>query len=150
MDNNTTRASETTTLAAVSRDSVIVELTRHRGKLARTARALGIQYGVLHRMVSDDETLQDIITSVREDLVDTAEETITKAVAAGSERASIFILSTLGRNRGYAERVEVTGKNGEDIQVTLNIGRKPIDFSNIDDGADDTIEVGSRPTESIE
>ena len=59
----------------------------------------------------------------RETTVDRAEIELRKQIDAGEAWAVKFTLSTLGKNRGFTERTELTGANGEALDVTVRLVR---------------------------
>ena len=74
-------------------------------------------------------TIKQAYEDEREALVDLAEGKFTQAIAQGEWPAIRFALATLGRKRGFTEKVEVEG------QVDITSGGKPIgpDFSAMTD-----------------
>lgn len=62
------------------------------------------------------------ITDARESMIDTAESMLYKQIGEGNTTAIIFFLKTQGRQRGYIERQELTGADGERLSVTLTWG----------------------------
>lgn len=60
------------------------------------------------------------IEQSRGELVDTAELALKRAVLAGEAWAVCFALKTIGRNRGYSERHEISGIEGEPIRFTFS------------------------------
>ena len=51
--------------------------------------------------------LRQLVDAERDRILDKAEQNIFEAVERGDLRASWFVLRTLGKDRGYAERTEV-------------------------------------------
>ncbi|MBU2051246.1 MAG: hypothetical protein KKH61_20050, partial [Gammaproteobacteria bacterium] len=54
-----------------------------------------------------------------EGLCDTSEVKLQQAVNGGEAWAVKYVLSTKGKGRGYVERSEITGADGEAIPVTI-------------------------------
>jgi hypothetical protein len=50
-------------------------------------------------------------------MIDDAESEIYKQFKKGNTAALIFFLKTQGKQRGYVERQEITGKDGNSITV---------------------------------
>lgn len=111
-----------------SDEDVSRELIRHRGRLTLTAKALGVNSVYVRKRIQDNPEVQAAYRHSRDEFVDTAEDVMYSRLKDGSESAAKFVLATLGKDRGYTERTEVVGKGGGSIQVTLNLGRKPINF----------------------
>lgn len=107
-------------------EDIAFELHRHRGKLSQTAKALGTHSMIIRQRIRENPEVLDAYLHSRDMLVDMAEEVLYKMLLAGSERAVMYVLSTLGKDRGYTERHELTGKDGAELSVTLNLGNNRI------------------------
>lgn len=60
--------------------------------------------------------LLELREDIRHSIVDTIETEELKAALAGDSTSRRFVLSTLGKERGYSTRVEQTGKDGGPIE----------------------------------
>ena len=58
------------------------------------------------------------VESIEDVALDFAESALHDNIKNGKEASIIFYLKTKGKNRGYVERQEITGKEGEPIQIT--------------------------------
>lgn len=59
--------------------------------------------------------LQDELVKARDSFVDEAESRLMKAVKKNNLTAILFTLETLGKNRGWSKRTEITGIDGENV-----------------------------------
>jgi hypothetical protein len=107
---------------------IAIELRRHRGYLQRTAKALGCTSIYVRRRIAESTEVQEAYRDSRDEMVDLAEDVMHQRLQEGSESAAKFVLATLGKDRGYVERMEHTGKGGGSISVTLNLGRQQMNF----------------------
>jgi hypothetical protein len=89
----------------------LIEITR--GNVAAIARNLGVNRGTIWNRCNESPTLMAALTDARESMLDNAESMLYKKVLEGSTPELLFFLKTQGRNRGYVERQELTGANGE-------------------------------------
>ena len=82
------------------------------GNFAAVARALGVTRQAVSNFVKHRPTLQAVASECRETFVDNVESAIYKEALNGNVTAQIFILKTLGKERGYVERrqIEHSGK----------------------------------------
>lgn len=92
--------------------------------MKETAEIIGVPYNTISKWSSDnygnfadmwilyehERKLQKAESKV-ESLIDSRDERI-------SLQASTFIVETLGKNKGYSKRQEVTGKDGKDLVVS--------------------------------
>lgn len=108
-------------------------LSEAGGLYARCARLIEEKYGtsisrqaVRERAEKDPDLLMQIV----ETGLDLAEERLQQLFDSKNERVRLrsleFYLRTKGRSRGYAERKELTGANGEPLGAEY-------DFSNLSD-----------------
>lgn len=61
------------------------------------------------------EAAAQAIKAERERFTDIAEAALVNNIRDGKETSTIFYLKTQARNRGYVERQEITGKDGESL-----------------------------------
>lgn len=73
--------------------------------------------------VKRSKRLRDLLEEMTETTLDLAEGKLVQLLAAGDFHAVKFYLETKGRDRGYARRIEATGKNGGPIDVN-NTGER--------------------------
>lgn len=102
--------------------SVSDALKKTGANVSAAARELGVSRTALYDFVSKHQNLKTILTDERESLVDVAEGALKKQVESGEAWAVCFTLKTIGKNRGYVERVEQTGPNGGPVQIA------PVDY----------------------
>lgn len=81
------------------------------GAIAVAAKSLGLNRSTLWRRVSKNEMLSEIVTDGREALIDEAESQLRIAVEKGASWAVALTLRTIGRHRGYVERVETDDRS---------------------------------------
>jgi hypothetical protein len=117
-------------------EEIAHELIRHKGKLSLTAKALAVDSTYVRLRIRENPEVNAAYQHARDMIVDIAEQVILKHLYRDSERAAEFILTTLGKDRGYTSRTEITGKDGAELEVTLNLGRSEINT------AEDTEELG--------
>ena len=86
------------------------------------ARGLGCSIRTLRAYRRRYPSLQKVVDDCVEANLDLAEQQLIKAIENGSLSAIVFYLKTKGRRRGYAERREAAGKDGE----TLSLGEVTI------------------------
>ncbi len=96
--------------------AVIEALKKTNANISIAAKALGVNRSSLYDFVNKHDDLKQLVTDERESLVDVAESALKSAVVAKEAWAVCFTLKTIGKHRGYVERVEQTGINGGAIQ----------------------------------
>ena len=96
------------------------KITEKRGNLSAVARSFGKSRTWLYSILNNKyPELWDIVKEARESLIDDAESELQKQMFKGNIAALIFFLKTQGKSRGYVERQEVSGPDGEPQQVEI-------------------------------
>ena len=90
-------------------------ITEKRGNVSAIARELKITRGTLHNNIQASPELKSLLADERERMLDNAEDKLGQAVDSGEAWAVCFTLKTQGKERGYTERNELTGKDGADL-----------------------------------
>jgi hypothetical protein len=103
-------------------------IEEERGNVSTVARKVGVSRKAIMNHVGQSPDLIEALADARETMLDQAESKLYEKVLAGETVELLFFLKTQGRSRGYSERMEVTGADGESlapiIRVTLG---KPAD-----------------------
>lgn len=90
-----------------------------RGMILPAAKALKCSHRTIYDRVRKSRHLQRVLKEEREKTLDIFELALFKAAQAGNIAAICFGLKCLGKDRGYVERSEITGKNGAPVGVSL-------------------------------
>lgn len=96
-------------------------IANHRGNVSAIARELQMPRSSLHVIIHDDPTLKQLLADERERMLDNAEDKLGQAVDMGEAWAVCFTLKTQGKERGYSERQEITGANGQPIETVSTL-----------------------------
>jgi len=99
------------------------------GIKADAARSLGCDWTTVHRYAQRHPTVQDALEEARESLIDKAESGLLNKLEAEEWGAIKFVLTTLGKGRGYVVRhqQEVKGSAGIEIHgIDFGGGGGPI------------------------
>lgn len=95
---------------------VIVEaLNQSNGLISLAARRIGCDRATIYNYRKRFPEVAQAITDQREQMTDVAELSLFNQVKNGEAWAVCFYLKTQGKERGYVERQEHTGKDGEPI-----------------------------------
>lgn len=85
------------------------------------AKSLGVPRETLYRWI-EHYGLQQAMEDAREERIDMYESLLDRRAREGSDRCITFFLSTMGKNRGYVPRSELSGVDGEPIMVQFGVG----------------------------
>ncbi len=100
----------------LAKKTVTEALKKTNANISLAAKSLGVARSSLYDFVNKHDDLKQLVADERESLVDIAESALKSAVVGKEAWAVCFTLKTIGKSRGYVERVEQTGANGGAIQ----------------------------------
>lgn len=115
---------------------VAVALIRAKGNVSTVAETLKKSRRVIDGYISRDLALTELKEDIYEAFLDEVEDKAKTATLAGDVGMMKFVLSTLGKKRGYVPRVEATGKNGKDLNVMFYLPENGRDAPGDADAAD--------------
>lgn len=91
------------------------------GNVSDAARKAGVERTTYYRWCEADKEFKDKCDAVIETQKDFAESMLMRLIRDGDSGAIRFYLSTKGRDRGYGDKVEVTGAEGKDLIPNISI-----------------------------
>jgi hypothetical protein len=93
------------------------------GNISMSAELAKIDRQTYYNWLEKDAEFKAAIEALKPDeiFLDFCENALQKKIGKGDTTAIIFALKTKGKNRGYVERQEVTGKDGEDLFKDVQI-----------------------------
>ena len=100
-------------------EQVIDALQQTKGLVSLAARRLGCTPRTVRNYVNRYEDVAEALYEERQNLLDTAQLALYNAVLAQERWAVEYTLSTLGRERGFVKREEVTGKGGQPLSAPI-------------------------------
>lgn len=101
---------------AFSELDVAVALILHEGNLSAAAKLLGRSRSRLVTFIARNDLLTDLQGDLEEAFLDDIEFLHRAAALGGDVGTQRFFLTTRGRDRGFVQRTELTGKGGGPIQ----------------------------------
>ena len=82
-----------------------------------------------YKWLEDDPAFAEAVESIRQEQIDTVESALLNKIEDGDTTAVIFYLKTKGKERGYSERTELTGRDGKDLIPDIRIEIVDADYS---------------------
>ena len=101
------------------RDAIV----EHRGNITLVAKSFGLSRMTIYNYLNKHPQLKESLADEREKMIDHVESALYNQALDGNTTAMIFFLKTQGKNRGYVERQEFVGKDGEAIQINVGLKR---------------------------
>lgn len=98
---------------------MIAALDHTKGMTFLAAKYLGCSHDTILRYCQNYPSVQAARDAHRGEMIDTAELKLWQSIQNGEAWGISMALKTLGKDRGYVERSEVTGKDGADLLAAL-------------------------------
>jgi hypothetical protein len=114
---------------------MILALESTKGVVTDAAEIAGIARSTHYLWMTEDKVYKDAVNDLQDVVLDFAENKLFKLVDKGDVAATLFLLKTKGKKRGYVERTEVSpvDPDGNAVQPIININvirtKKEIDDS---------------------
>lgn len=104
-------------LERVAKDkaALLEALSNNCGIVSASCKAAGISRATFYEWYNDDEEFAEKVDDIKELQKDLCEALILKKMKEGDTTMIIFYAKTQMKDRGYSERREITGANGEDL-----------------------------------
>jgi len=99
---------------------IISALEQSLGVVSVCSRKVGISRTTFYKYYKEDSDFAKQVDEIEDFALDYAESQLHKQIGEGSTAATIFYLKTKGKKRGYVERQEITGADGDNVfKVTV-------------------------------
>ena len=89
------------------KEAMLEALEKSLGIVSTAAKMVGIDRSTHYAWMKSDEEYKKAVNSIQDGVLDFAESHLYKLVKEGNPAATIFLLKTRGKNRGYIERQEI-------------------------------------------
>lgn len=106
---------------AQEKEDLLRALANTSGIVASACKAANISRMTYYRWYNEDPDFREKADDVKELQKDFAESLILKKMKEGDTTMLIFYAKTQMKDRGYTERKEITGKDGESLLNTKEI-----------------------------
>lgn len=113
---------------AKEKADLLAALAANSGIVASACRAANVSRMTYYRYYNDDPDFKEKADDVKELQKDFAESLILKKMKEGDTTMIIFYAKTQMKDRGYVERRELVGKDGEDL-----VRKQEVDLSKLTD-----------------
>lgn len=111
---------------AKEKADLLAALAANSGIVASACRAANVSRMTYYRYYNEDPDFKEKADDVKELQKDFAESLILKKMKEGDTTMIIFYAKTQMKDRGYVERKELVGKDGEDL-----VHKQEVDLSKL-------------------
>lgn len=101
--------------------NMIKALEKNLSIVTTACKSVGISRWTHYRWMKEDEKYAEEVDDLKNVVLDFAESQLHQQMQDGSVPATIFLLKTLGKKRGYIERQEITGADGMPTNFQIEI-----------------------------
>ncbi len=98
-----------------TKEKLLKALKQTKGVIAPACELVGIERITYYRYIDDDKAFAQAVEDIKEGQIDFVESKLVEKINEGDTSSIIFYLKTRGRDRGYSERLELTGKDGKNL-----------------------------------
>lgn len=99
---------------------VYAALMHERGNLGRAAKLLCRPRRVLTDWMRSVPEMHQVLDEIRDTRIDNIQDSVISAAELGDGAQARFVLTTLGKERGFTTRVESTGKDGAPLDRVIS------------------------------
>ena len=104
--------------------AMIEALEKTLGIVTTALKQTGIGRTTYYGWLQDDPEFKADVEAISDIALDFAESQLHKQIQDGQPASTIFYMKTKGKKRGYVERQEITGADGEKL-IPINIVMPP-------------------------
>lgn len=117
---------------------VIEALIESKGIVTSACEAAQVPRGTFYWWINNDPDFKEAVEDVQDIAIDFVEGKLFDKITSGDTIATIFYLKTRGKKRGYIERNEITGADGNPLAVVWK-EEKTYETKSPGQGADDEL-----------
>jgi hypothetical protein len=99
----------------MNKKAMIEALEKSLGIVTTACKQVGIARVTHYEWMKTDAEYKEAVESIADLALDFAESQLHKQIQNGEVSSTIFYLKTKGKKRGYIERTELTGTEGQPI-----------------------------------
>ena len=103
----------------INKKRLIEALESSLGVVTTACKKVGIARNTFYEYCKADPEFKKAVDDIENIALDFAESQLHIQIRNGNTAATIFYLKTKGKKRGYIERQEITGKDGNAINFVL-------------------------------
>lgn len=123
-------------MARLTKQIVIDALTQYQGNVSDTAKSLDCSRQTVYNYIDRYDDVKQAFDDISEATIDKVESKMFDLIDEGNATLIIFYLKTKAKHRGYIERREVTGRDGQPMEHKVTMLSELSD-AELDDILDD-------------
>jgi hypothetical protein len=109
---------------AIKKKAMLEALEKTLGVVTTAAKMVGIERTTHYKWMSSDKDYKIKVEDLQDVVLDFAESALHKMVENHNPAATLFLLKTKGKKRGYIERQEIEHSSDVETNVTFEIHKR--------------------------
>lgn len=105
----------------IKKEAFLEALEKSMGIVSQATKKVGIDRTTPYRWMKEDSEFEDKVMEIQNVVGDFAETKLYELVNDGVPSAVIFLCKTKFKNRGYVERQEITGMDGKNLDINIEV-----------------------------
>jgi len=105
----------------IKKEAFLEALEKSMGIVSQATKKCGIDRTTPYRWMKEDKVFDEKVTEIQNVVGDFAEGKLYELVNNGVPSAVIFLCKTKFKNRGYVERSEITGMDGKNLDINIEV-----------------------------
>ena len=105
----------------IKKEAFLEALEKSMGIVSQATKKVGIDRTTPYRWMKEDSEFEDKVIEIQNVVGDFAETKLYELVNDGVPSAVIFLCKTKFKNRGYVERQEITGMDGKNLDINIEV-----------------------------
>ena len=105
----------------IKKEAFLEALEKSMGIVSQATKKVGIDRTTPYRWMKEDSGFEDKVMEIQNVVGDFAETKLYELVNDGVPSAVIFLCKTKFKNRGYVERQEITGMDGKNLDINIEV-----------------------------
>jgi hypothetical protein len=116
----------------ITKQAFIIAYKENFGNITIACESAGVSRSTYNKWAKEDEEFRTTLAEIEpeEIMLDFGEHKLMERIAKGDTLATMFLLKTKGKRRGYVERQEVAHEGDVVKQITVNVLR-PEELENV-------------------
>ena len=102
-------------------EAIIEAIKGSGGIMSNIARKLDVTWHTASNWIKEDPETLRALQDEKETILDMAESTLYKNIKDGNSQDAKWLLSTMGKERGYSDRHEITGADGSELKIKIEV-----------------------------
>lgn len=103
--------------------------SQNKGNISHAQRSIGVRTRqTIYNWRKNNEVFNDLFNEIKEEQIDIIESKLSELIDEKNPIAIMFALKTIGKNRGYTEKIETENTNIEVVQFDFEEVEYPEGF----------------------